>query len=359
MPINITHITFIQHCPKLTKDNFAAQEKYWKKFFIAINARYVVELADEVPPEKKAIDDELAFIIQNFVHPDFQHLIEDDLSGLASWKKIRESFVSSTFQAKIQAYKAFISITHDDESPSSAYIHHIDSAAKRLKDLNVPQSDDTVMCLLAANFRHLETRAKLYGLSAPTLDSVKQLLLASADLSEEVDGEEVRVKKEEGAAVARSGYQSRSGNQFGGSSGGASRPPSGQRFRWCSAVANDQCRRCGLNGHIAERCIYDMPQEVKDWVMQGAPRQNRLPDLDGPQANLAHGSEIAAAILAGDLDARAPDWDASYVYHKCRVTGTINMIEEHLVTNSGRADIVGRPLDPIDPKPSSLPPLHT
>ncbi|KAJ7815851.1 hypothetical protein B0H13DRAFT_2461105 [Mycena leptocephala] len=43
------------------------------------------------------------------------------------------------------------------------------------------------------------------------------------------------------------------------------------KFHWCSATSNDQCRRCGVSGHISDRCIHDMPSDVKDWVLAGPP----------------------------------------------------------------------------------------
>jgi len=35
----------------------------------------------------------------------------------------------------------------------------------------------------------------------------------------------------------------------------------------------NHCHRCGRSGHIAARCIYDMPQHIKDWVMHNSPRE--------------------------------------------------------------------------------------
>ena len=38
-------------------------------------------------------------------------------------------------------------------------------------------------------------------------------------------------------------------------------------FRWCDPSNEGHYHRCGRAGHIAARCIYNMPQHVKDWVL--------------------------------------------------------------------------------------------
>ncbi|KAJ8092853.1 hypothetical protein PM082_023486 [Marasmius tenuissimus] len=365
MTINPTHVALISSRKRLTPENFRVQKIYYHKFFNAINAGYVTELAEAVPDGKKPIDDELCFILENLVDPEYRYLIEEEVSGLASWKKICNSFDSKNFQAMVTAYKTFISITHDLDYPVSAYIQSIESAAKRLKDLGVPQPDETVMCLMVAQCRDLETRAKLYGLGNPDLKSVKDVMLAKADLSGENDGEEVPAIKQESANAARSGYPSSGGGRYGGSAGG-SRPPPGQRFRWCSAVSEDQCRRCGLVGHIADRCIHDMPQNVKDWVIRGAPRSD-LQESSGNQAEVAgqasvagqeHTPEVLEAILNGDLEATAPDFGANWVYFRSH-DGTISMIEEKDIKPRYKAHIVGRPRAGSPSSGSSFPALHT
>ena len=44
--------------------------------------------------------------------------------------------------------------------------------------------------------------------------------------------------------------------------------------RWCNPTNEGHCHWCGRMGHIVSRCIHDMPQQVKDWIMGGAPNQH-------------------------------------------------------------------------------------
>ena len=43
--------------------------------------------------------------------------------------------------------------------------------------------------------------------------------------------------------------------------------------RWCDPTNEGHCHRCGRAGHIVSCCIHNMPQQVKDWIMGGAPNQ--------------------------------------------------------------------------------------
>jgi hypothetical protein len=62
-------------------------------------------------------------------------------------------------------------------------------------------------------------------------------------------------------------------------------------FRWCDPTNEGHCHRCGRSGHIAARCIYDMPQQIKDWVM-------RVPGSSGSFQDTAHHSSADAAFGA-------------------------------------------------------------
>ena len=37
--------------------------------------------------------------------------------------------------------------------------------------------------------------------------------------------------------------------------------------RWCDPMNENHCHRCGRIGHIAARCVYDMPDDIKSWVL--------------------------------------------------------------------------------------------
>ncbi|KAJ7115022.1 hypothetical protein C8R44DRAFT_795181, partial [Mycena epipterygia] len=66
-----------------------------------------------------------------------------------------------------------------------------------------------------------------------------------------------------------------SGNHGNGSGGGSGVPHGDQNsddkgYHWCDPTNKNHCHCCGRSGHIAARCIHDMPQHIKDWVMNNS-----------------------------------------------------------------------------------------
>ena len=73
-----------------------------------------------------------------------------------------------------------------------------------------------------------------------------------------------------------SGYAGRNGSGRASSRPSSPRPAPSREdkgYRWCDPLNEGHCHRCGRSGHIAARCIHDMPQHVKEWVMNGPPHQ--------------------------------------------------------------------------------------
>ncbi|KAJ7785149.1 hypothetical protein DFH07DRAFT_763757 [Mycena maculata] len=62
------------------------------------------------------------------------------------------------------------------------------------------------------------------------------------------------------------------GGRYGGGSG--NHPTDEKGHHWCDPTNENHCHRCGQSGHIAARCIHNMPQHIKDWVM-GNPSHER------------------------------------------------------------------------------------
>jgi len=131
----------------------------------------------------------------------------------------------------------------------------------------------------------------------PSFDELVSILIASSPAS--VVASDVTVKTEEEEPDLTLAMAARSGGRFVGSGGsysgrGSSGAPHSDEngFRWCSPTGNDQCRRCGRVGHISDRCIFDMPPHIKDWVTSGPPRHT------------AHTTELATftALPVGDHD---------------------------------------------------------
>ncbi|GJJ14832.1 hypothetical protein Clacol_009100 [Clathrus columnatus] len=95
----------------------------------------------------------------------------------------------------------------------------------------------------------------------PTLEEVKSILSASA----EVDN----IKTEESIMLAMKNKQPKKSNKIPTQLISPSTDEKG--LHWCDLTNEGHCHCCGRKGHIAARCITDMPQEIKDWVL-GRPK---------------------------------------------------------------------------------------
>jgi hypothetical protein len=77
---------------------------------------------------------------------------------------------------------------------------------------------------------------------------------------------------------------------------------------WCDPMNENHCHRCGKQGHIAARCIHDMPPDIVKWVM-AHPRSNEQPNVVNEISSLSDASTsiavISSAMVRLALSARA------------------------------------------------------
>jgi hypothetical protein len=68
------------------------------------------------------------------------------------------------------------------------------------------------------------------------------------------------------------GSNGRNGNECGhghgsGKGNGSDGLVDDKGFRWCDTTNENGCHRCGRPNHIAARCMYNMPQGIKDHLL--------------------------------------------------------------------------------------------
>ena len=73
-----------------------------------------------------------------------------------------------------------------------------------------------------------------------------------------------------------------------GSKGGVRRSASKAEVDWGNSKGKDGvCFHCGRSGHVAAKCIADMPQEVKDLIISGPAHVAREDESDESDDNMA------------------------------------------------------------------------
>lgn len=271
------------------------------RFLLGNSATWILENKAEVPTDKKDLDQQISVCIYTSISEEYQYLVEGLTSGLVAWKAVLQHFQKTSISRRLKARQEFYHVTHDPTRPIDVYIHAIISARSTLQNLGctIEDTETTGMDVLLMNLHpdyHTIRTSILTAKDEPTLDSVKSILTGASVSAI------VTVKQEPTgfalAAQGRRGFQSgnrshgqtrsrspqgssQRGNwnfQSGHSSGSKSdRPPSRQDdkgFRWCDPTNERHCHRCGRSGHIAALCIYDMPQHIKDWVMNNPSRSS-------------------------------------------------------------------------------------
>ena len=181
------------------------------------------------------------------IEEDFQYLVEDEDTVLAAWTKLKDHFEHSTLGARMVARKEFYDITHDPNHPISQYVQSVLAAKSKLVLLGCTITDIEVMDVLLMRldpFYHPIHITILSQKSEPKLEDVKAILTASSTSYDVIIKSEPVEELLTAARVDRSKKVSQVDDR--GSC-------------WCDTDCDGVCYRCGCPGHIAARCMYNMP----------------------------------------------------------------------------------------------------
>ena len=281
--------------PKLVESNFYDWKDHVERFLLSFGGQYIVQKVDAVPEGKVEVDMQFGFILFERISAELQHLLKGVNSGLEAWKKVSSYFQKSTFPRRVKAREDFYHVKHDVSQPIHVYISAVEAAAQVLKDLKQEISDTEILDLLMMNLdpSFHPIRTTLYASDKePTLATVKSILSGSVSSP-------VVVKSEPLGDSTTFALATRQVGRLSGSRLGASAEPGPEvgGFRWCDPSNEGHCHRCGRSGHVAIKCIANMPQEVKDWIMAGR---------HGQYANYVESSAIEVSQFASSATVDLP-----------------------------------------------------
>ena len=215
------------------------------------------------------VNKKMVLYVTMAVEEAYQYLVEDAGSASDAWSKLKSHFEQASMATRMNARLALYEVTHDPSLPITVYFHALESAKSTLSALGV-QIDDTEfkdVLLMRLHPSYHSIRLSICAQTTePNLTNIKALLTSSSPI---VDAS-VKVEDSPHALAARST------NRRPRPSGSSPDPIDNQGFRWCDPTAVGVCHRCGRSGHTAARCMYDMPRQVKDWLM-AQPSRRRSP----------------------------------------------------------------------------------
>ena len=256
--------SMLPNIPKLSDTNWFDWSKRMKMFFLGAGVTGIDSGTPPIDAQEKAkwevLDKMMTAYIYMRVEDEYHYLIEDLESGKDAWAALKKHFERSTMGYRMTARKEFYEITHDPSKPIDFYIQSLTSAQKKLKSLGVTidgtEFKDVLLMHLDSSFHSVRTTI-LAQTAEPTLDDVKSILTSST--AAEVM---VKVEPQDAVLVARG----RSVNA--GRSGPGNGLVDAKGYHWCDVTNGDGCHRCGRTGHIAARCMFNMPEHIKDHLMQ-------------------------------------------------------------------------------------------
>lgn len=271
-----------------------------KMFFRGAGATYLVSDPPpaSVPTEKTALDEHIVFFIWTSMSEDVKYLVEGKESGLEAWKAVLGHFEKSNVGRRLQARQDLYHIIHDPSKPISAYIHSVEQASQVLKDLKAPVGETELGDILLMNLHESYSTVRTTILTSkdePDFKTIKSVLAGSSISTIS----SISIKQEPDIFPAANAVRTGRRSNFLSTS-----PPSSvdaKGFRWCNPDNEGHCHRCGRPNHVARLCIFDMPQHIKDWVMQGPPRGNSsTPAPTHEDSNFTY-EEVAGYVDASNI----------------------------------------------------------
>jgi hypothetical protein len=289
--------------PLLTEENYSRWKDAMAMVILGAGAIWITDDDDAtVPTTSVLLDKQMAAIIWSVISEELQYLVLGKTSGLDAWKAVKERFQRSTLARRFKCREDFHHIEHDPSKSIDIYIHAIETARQRLKDLGCTVDDTQTLDVLLMNLHpsyHTIRTSILTAQSEPSLSDVKGILIGSASSAIVIKSEPVDIAfaagPKRGVSKKKSGQFSRSGTNP------SSSPEDDKGFRWCDPTNEGHCHRCGRPGHIAARCIYDMPQVVKDWVMN-PPHYPRFHPPSTDSNNRQQETVLSATLATQDYD---------------------------------------------------------
>lgn len=300
MSIPSIAITIHNSVPSLNAQNWSQWSLAMQMFFQSASASHI--FSDSPPSSSDAkyaswtsLDSQLLPFIFAKLDQDYWYLLDGVTSARVLWDKVKALFEKSTIGHRMLARQKFYGVSHDISKPITIFIQEVIGGASQLKTLGCTVEDteviDVILMNLDPSFHPIRTTILAQD-DYSTLEKLKTILSSATS----ADGLGPGSFTSQSAFAASSGkkrhplytthsrpphsshYSSTSHhpNHSGHPISRVPSPVDSKGFRWCNPTNEGHCHRCGREGHIAARCVYNMPQEVKDWVFANS-RQNSHP----------------------------------------------------------------------------------
>ncbi|KAF7371968.1 hypothetical protein MVEN_00054800 [Mycena venus] len=263
--------------------------------------------------KKKPSDTMIYFLIG----ADYHSIIADVSTGVEAWKILKDRYQKDSSALRLALHNELYSIRHDPKHPVSVYTVAVCSVARQLKAIGHAVKDDDLadLILLCLHPSFSSIRSALSNTTPfPKLDALISAIKAHEMQEKLSDSVAQSIKKEDDDEEDECSRAMEAITAHGGRRGAKG------EFDWGNSKEKEGVsHRCGRSGHVARRCIADMPDEVKAKYLASS----KLDAAAAYDSDLVIGAdsddEDNIAFHADDLfilsDADDSDADAPIVSH--------------------------------------------
>ncbi|KAF7345508.1 hypothetical protein MVEN_01569300 [Mycena venus] len=265
--------------------------------------------------EKWTRNNERAYsMIYFLISADYRSIIADVSTGVEAWRLLKDEYQKDSSALRLALRNELYSIRHDPKHPVGVYTEAVRSVARQLKAIGHAVKDDDLadLILLRLHPSFSSIRSALSNTTPfPKLDALISAIKAHEMQEKLSDSVAQSVKKEEdeeeedplnramAAITGRGGWRGVKGE-----------------FDWGNSKEKEGvCHRCGRSGHVARRCVADMPDEVKAKYLASSKHDAAAAydsdlvigaDSDDEDNVAFHADDLFILSDADDSDADAP-----------------------------------------------------
>jgi hypothetical protein len=200
------------------------------------------------------------------VEPNCRDAIVEVKSGREAWAALKAEHEKDTPSTRMNLRQRFYALSHDPAAGVMPFVNEVLTVVRQLESIKRKPKNDEITDKLLIGL-HSSFAAVRTNLSLRTPEpSIKDI---TAALKEFEDNETLRPSFSapiDSAIKEESLLYAQKGGRHG--SGGGGFKPKFDDFDWGNSKGRDGvCFRCGRFGHIAGKCVADMPTDAKERVL--------------------------------------------------------------------------------------------
>jgi hypothetical protein len=278
--------------PKLNGSNWFEWKKEAETFLLLVGLDGTID-AEEVPTGAKAAEwmakdcktyAYLFFLIELNYHAP----IIDIKSGCDAWKKLVTEYKKDSATTCMALCQQFYSLTHNPAVSIAVFIDAVFLIVRQLSAIGHKPDDleisNKLLIGLHQSWAPVHTVLTLCKKTEkPEIELITSALkqFEANKLLVAVPGPLVKVKKSEPSLAESALYIKSRG---GGSKGSKGHGRNFEEYDWGNTKEwEGVCWRCGQENHMARNCVADMPEEVKQKVINHALVADTNPDVTSPE----------------------------------------------------------------------------